>query len=96
MNGGQQIVLKINNKNQENIIAGAASGLSSRGVRLALFPELSVTGYTCGDLFHNSTLLDETESALHALADMSASRVCIIKMEWKNLVKSRKITYFAL
>ena len=59
----------------ENIrnIAGAASGLSSRGVRLALFPELSVTGYTCGDLFHNSTLLDETESALHALADMSAS-----------------------
>ncbi len=60
---------------EENIrhIAETAAGLSSQGVRLAVFPELSVTGYTCGDLFHNSTLLNATEEALHTLAGMSKS-----------------------
>ena len=29
-----------------------------------LFPELSVTGYSCGDLFFNETLLNETEQAI--------------------------------
>jgi NAD+ synthase (glutamine-hydrolysing) len=36
-------------------------------VRLLLFPELSVTGYTCGDLFFSDLLLDEAESAVLAL-----------------------------
>ena len=57
----------------ENIknIAEAARYLAAQGVRLAVFPELSVTGYTCADLFHNSTLLDEAENALRELAVMS-------------------------
>jgi NAD+ synthase (glutamine-hydrolysing) len=37
----------------------------ARGVSVVLFPELSVTGYTCADLFHQPTLLD---AARHALA----------------------------
>ena len=59
----------------ENIknIAEAARNLAAQGVRLAVFPELSVTGYTCADLFHNSTLLDETENALRELAVMSGT-----------------------
>ncbi len=35
---------------------------------LVLFPELSITAYTCADLFQNSTLLDVTEKALLQIA----------------------------
>ena len=36
-------------------------------VHLLVLPELSLTGYTCGDLFLNATLLQETEAALSGL-----------------------------
>lgn len=36
-------------------------------VDIVLFPELSVTGYTCGDLFFNKTLLEETTNGLKRL-----------------------------
>jgi len=36
------------------------------GVRVLVFPELSLTGYTCGDLFFSDTLID---AARYALAD---------------------------
>ncbi|MDE6127339.1 MAG: NAD(+) synthase, partial [Muribaculaceae bacterium] len=38
------------------------------GADLAVFPELCVTGYTCGDLFHNSALLDAAQEALAEIA----------------------------
>lgn len=31
------------------------------GASIAVFPELCLTGYTCGDLFYQSNLLAETE-----------------------------------
>jgi NAD+ synthase (glutamine-hydrolysing) len=31
---------------------------------LALFPELGITGYTCADLFHQTTLLEKSNSAI--------------------------------
>lgn len=34
------------------------------GVRLIVFPELSICGYTCGDLFLQQTLLDGCEDAM--------------------------------
>lgn len=37
-------------------------------VELAVFPELCLTGYTCADLFHDSTLLDQALVALQELA----------------------------
>lgn len=39
------------------------------GVQLAVFPELSVTGYTCADLFHHQPLLDAAREALIHLAE---------------------------
>ncbi|MCM1222205.1 MAG: NAD(+) synthase, partial [Lachnospiraceae bacterium] len=36
--------------------------------RLAVFPEMSVTAYTCADLFHNSTLLSGALTAIKELA----------------------------
>jgi NAD+ synthase (glutamine-hydrolysing) len=46
--------------------------LNGRGVNLAVFPELSVTGYTCGDLFHSSLLLDAADKALAEIAESTA------------------------
>ena len=39
------------------------------GARVAVFPELSVTGYTCADLFGQSTLLRGAEEALGRIAE---------------------------
>lgn len=38
-----------------------------KGVKLAVFPELCITGYTCGDLFQQDTLL---QGALDGLAEI--------------------------
>ena len=37
-----------------------------RGVEIICLPELSLTGYSCGDLFSQQLLLDEAELALIA------------------------------
>ena len=42
------------------------------GCDLVLFPELAVTGYTCGDLFLQETLLGGAEKALRVIADHTA------------------------
>ena len=44
-------------KNADEIV-GAVLSADKAGVTVAVFPELSVTGYTCGDLFLQSDLLD--------------------------------------
>ena len=44
----------------------------ARGVQLVVFPECSLTGYTCGDLFHQDSLLRAAESALKSLMEASA------------------------
>jgi NAD+ synthase (glutamine-hydrolysing) len=49
--------------NAERIIALMARA-ESEGVALLVFPELSLTGYTCADLFHHSTLLTGALAAL--------------------------------
>ncbi|RAZ82347.1 NAD(+) synthase, partial [Klebsiella oxytoca] len=37
---------------------------AAQGVKVLALPELCVTGYTCGDLFLQPTLLDGAERAL--------------------------------
>ena len=41
----------------------------SEGVQLLTFPELSLTGYTCADLYHHTPLLNATRQALLHLAE---------------------------
>jgi NAD+ synthase (glutamine-hydrolysing) len=36
-------------------------------VQIICFPELSITAYTCGDLFHQQALIEEAETALKQL-----------------------------
>ena len=40
-----------------------------QGVQLLVFPELSLTGYTCADLFHHRPLLDGAVNSLKHLAE---------------------------
>lgn len=44
----------------------------AKGAVLCTFPELSLTGYTCGDLFFNTSLLDAARAALIELAHATA------------------------
>jgi len=39
------------------------------GVQLLVFPELSLTGYTCADLFHHEPLLNASIEGLKHLAE---------------------------
>ena len=49
-----------------------------KGVSLLVFPELSVTGYTCGDLFGTRTLVTAAEDALERLRKASAGKQMLI------------------
>ena len=53
--------------NSKQIIT-LAKTLAKKGVRLAVFPELCITGYTCQDLFFQTALLDGAKSALEDIA----------------------------
>lgn len=57
-----------------------------RGVSIVVFPELSLTGYTCGDLFLQSRLLEAANEALATLLATPRAIVSIIGMpiHYKN------------
>ena len=44
-----------------------------KGVKVLVFPELSITGYTAGDLFFQSALLESATEALLEIAEASAA-----------------------
>ena len=48
-------------------ILRAAEEAAEKGANAAVFPELCLTGYTCGDLFLTETLLQGAENALQKL-----------------------------
>ena len=55
------------------VIRAAMQAAARRGAALVLFPELSVTAYTCGDLFAQSLLQDRARAALLELAAATKS-----------------------
>ncbi|MCM1369144.1 MAG: NAD(+) synthase [Candidatus Amulumruptor caecigallinarius] len=58
---------------------------AEKGVALAVFPELSVTGYTCADLFQQDLLIEKAREALTVLArrvkDVGAALVVGVPVE---------------
>jgi NAD+ synthase (glutamine-hydrolysing) len=44
---------------------------AAQGAVLAVFPELGLAAYTCGDLFHQAALLDACEAALGTVVEAS-------------------------
>ncbi len=53
--------------NTEKIISMAKTAFESKKAKVVLFPELCITGYTCGDLFNQKTLIKGAEDALKML-----------------------------
>ena len=49
-----------------------AKQAADKGAKLIVFPELCLTGYTCGDLFLQQTLLDGALAALETVRDETA------------------------
>jgi NAD+ synthase (glutamine-hydrolysing) len=49
-------------------IVAAMREAAGQGCRIAIFPELSITGYSCADLFYQRTLLSAAAAALDAIA----------------------------
>lgn len=66
--------LKVGNPewNKERIIA-LMKEADEKGVKVLVFPELSITGYTCGDLFFQTSLLEAATEALYDIASASES-----------------------
>ncbi len=56
--------------NTEHIIADIAEA-SRQGAKLIVFPELSISGYSCRDVFFNDLLLDKCKEALFKIASAS-------------------------
>ena len=54
-------------------ICELADKAEAEGAALAVFPELSVTGYTCADLFGESLLIEAAEKAVEKIAEHTRS-----------------------
>ncbi len=52
----------------------------ARGVKVLALPELCLTGYTCGDLFLQDTLLDGAEAALQTVLDATKEMDMLIAL----------------
>lgn len=65
------------NQNVKNIISDCEIACED-GAKIVVFPELSVSSYTCGDLFNQSLLLDKIEKELATIKDSSESLDCVI------------------
>lgn len=59
--------------NADNIIRMAKELSEKEKPSVIAFPELGVTGYTCGDLFGNSKLILESENAVRKILDGTVS-----------------------
>jgi NAD+ synthase (glutamine-hydrolysing) len=61
----------------------------AQGVKIICFPELSITGYTCGDLFLQKTLLQSAEENLSRIVEKTGDLEIISIVGLPVSVKSR-------
>ena len=65
--------IKVNNTDfNRRSIAAQIFEADSRGAKIIVFPELCITGYTCGDLFGQSGTVSRAKAALSALVRETA------------------------
>ena len=58
-----------------------------QGVKVLAFPELCITGYTCGDLFLQDTLLEEAKDALEMLCCYLEEKDIVVMVGLPLMVK---------
>ena len=59
-------------RNTDDIAELIADGYDRYGIQVMVFPELSVTGYTCADLFHQKVLVSAALESLKVLLDRTS------------------------
>ena len=64
-------------ENVKNIVEMAREAAKKRP-QIIVFPELSLTGYTCGDLFFQKTLLDAALEGLRTLCEFSRETEAVL------------------
>lgn len=69
---------------------------NEQGVKIAVFPELCITGYTCGDLFLQDQLLDSSLRALKTIVDASSDMDILVAVGLPMSVKSKLFNVAAL
>jgi len=50
----------------------------AEGIKLAVFPELCITGATCADIFHNRLLLSSAENSLKTIISATSGKNCVV------------------
>jgi NAD+ synthase (glutamine-hydrolysing) len=71
------------------ILKREMAALARQGARLIVFPELSLTGYSCADLFHHAALLEKARLALAELAESTSGLGCAVVVGLPLAVESR-------
>lgn len=64
-------------KNGLSVIEGITKAVSL-GAKIIVFPELCITGYTCGDLFYHGVLTDSAEKTLKEIADFTVKADALV------------------
>ena len=64
-------------QNAKNIITDSIKACK-KGAKVVVFPELSVTAYTCGDLFGQTVLLDCAEKCLCEIKNATSALDCAV------------------
>lgn len=70
-------------------IIEALRGAETKGVKIAVFPELSLTGYTCGDLVLQEQLLDSALQGLKSIMDVSEEMDILFAVGLPMVIKSK-------
>lgn len=60
------------------VICTGLDGACGKGAKLIVFPELCITGYTCGDLFLQPLLLKEASSQLLKIAEHTRDKDALV------------------
>lgn len=77
--------LKVANPSYNKVeIKKAIYDAEKQGVRLLVTPELSITGYSCGDLFFTKSLLKASNEALYDIVEYTKDRniVVVVGAPW--------------
>ena len=62
---------------------------SDKSVKVLVLPELSITGYTCGDLFFQKKLIDDAQKALLELIDFSRGQDMLTLVGYPHMHKGK-------
>ena len=59
-------------------ICEALNEAVENGAKIVVFPELCITGNTCGDLFYQDTLINSARKALHIVAEETRGKDALV------------------